>query len=331
MHNAHMTTPPIIFELESDIPAGAARVDTITIAQSELQKLRVFDTSLPAEFDSVWVFYPWLDAAVHTPSERTYFLLRTARNRDIITAVEQSRYRDGFVGIAGLSVGSAVLESLTITGGPKRLRVADPDTIEITNLNRIKARLVDVGLHKAEVAAKRAWEIDPFADIDVWDGGISASTIGKFVEELDIVIDEMDSIPLKFALREECKRRKIPVVMGTDNGDGVILDVERFDTEPGRALFHGRVDSSLNLNPTSREEFSRIAAQIINPALFSLRQAESVVRVGVSLAGIPQLGTAAATTGAAVAYAARRILTGADMPSGRYLIDTSSLLASPLP
>jgi len=88
----------------------------------------------------IWAYYPWLHAAVHMPPEHIYFRLRTARNRDLIEEDEQRRDRELVVGIAGLSVGSAVVSTLVATGGPRTMKLADPDTIEITNLNRIQGR-----------------------------------------------------------------------------------------------------------------------------------------------------------------------------------------------
>ncbi len=325
-----MHEKPLILVDEAAVPPGCIRIDSIPIATRELAKLCESDSSLPTNFATVWAYYPWSNTAVRIPDEEVYFLLRTARNRDLITREEQAVFRNAAVGIAGLSVGSAVVESLVMSGGPKQLRMADPDTIELTNLNRIKAGLPDVGAPKALVAARRAWEIDPFADIDAWASGINQHTVESFVKGLDVVVDEMDSIPLKFSLRDACKVARIPLVMGTDNGDGAIIDIERFDLEPERPIFHGRVGQSANTNPTTREEFSRLAAEIIDPALFTERQAESVARVGKSLAGVPQLATAAAITGAAVAYVVRSILAGTRIASGRYSLRTEALLATPI-
>ena len=107
-----------------------------------------------------------------------------------------------------------------------------------------RANLTDIGSNKAEVTARNVWELDPFAQIEVWDKGVNRETIERFVgsPKLSVMVDEMDDIAMKFNCRFECKKLHIPVVMATDNGDGMILDVERFDQEPERPLFHGRVE-----------------------------------------------------------------------------------------
>jgi len=277
----------------------------------------------------VWAHYPWRKMLVHLPSEELYVRLRTARNRNLILPDEQKQYRDAVVGIAGLSVGSAVLSTLVLTGGPKHIKIADPDSIEITNLNRLRGTLLDVGQNKTRVAAHNAWEVDPFLIIETWEQGISRETLSQFTKapKLSVFVDEMDAIELKFAAREVCKKNRVPVVMATDNGDSIILDVERFDLEPNRPIFHGRVSfSSKDMRSMTREKFVAMANEIIDPAFFTLRQQASIMEIGKSLSGVAQLGTAATLGGVAVAFAVRQIVTGKTLPSGRYVLGCEEVL-----
>lgn len=286
-----------------------------------------------ATVQPIWLHYLDTGTLVRTVPEDVYFTLRTARNRDLITPDEQKAYRESVVGIAGLSVGSAAVAALVATGGPRYLKLADPDTIETTNLNRIKASLLDVGSRKTDVAARSVWMLDPFAEVELWPEGVSKDSLERFVSEpkLSVFVDEMDDIALKFACRARCKAAGIPVVMATDNGDGALVDVERFDTEPGRPIFHGRVGPMDVANGTmDRAAFVRMANEIIDPRFFSERQLSSVKAVGTTLSGIPQLGTAAMIAGAAVAYAVRTIVTGQPLPSGRYLIGCEKAFSDPM-
>lgn len=319
------TERPLFFDSIESLPAGCQHLDIYTVAREELSRIQPNLNSEP-----VWIYYPWSNVALRTLREDEYFVLRTARNKNLITAAEQPSYRAARIAIAGLSVGSAALESIVATGGPKRLRIADPDIIEISNLNRIKANLSDVGLNKTVVAARRVWDIDPFAEIETYTDGVTTASVRDFASGMDVIVDEMDNIPLKFALRSVAKELGIPVVMGTDNGDSAIIDVERFDLEPERPIFHGRVDESINIDPKTRAEFSELAARIIDPALFTRRQYDSVQLVGTELPGVPQLATAAAITGAGVACAVRMIVTKQDLSSGRYVLGCDAAFAHPL-
>ena len=116
--------------------------------------------------------------------------------------------------------------------------------------------------------------------------------------------------------------------MATDNGDNAIIDVERFDLEPNRKLFHGRIEESKllsvgeNLGMTER---IRLASAIVG-ADITPRTRMSLTMVGTKIPAWPQLGNAATLSGVAVSYVSRRILTGLSMPSGRYEVSLDEKL-----
>jgi len=57
------------------------------------------------------------------------------------------------------------------------------------------------------------------------------------MDGLDLLVEECDSLDVKFLVREAARDRCIPVLMETS--DRGVLDVERFDLEPQRPIFHG--------------------------------------------------------------------------------------------
>ena len=244
----------------------------------------------------VWIYFPWRKVLVHSMEEDAYFKLRTTRNRNLITTKEQFQYRDLKLGIIGLSIGSVILSSIVATGGPKIIKISDFDDIEISNLNRMKATLLDVNQNKASVAAKNTFEVDPFANLYVWENAITKENISDFIlkkPKLDIFIDCMDSLELKVIARQICKKAKIPCVMATSNGDGEILDVERFDIEPDRPIFHGKLGNITpdDLKYSSREEWIIKALKIVDKSILTKRVRESISEIGKSLAGVPQLSS----------------------------------------
>ena len=240
-----MTGPPI-FKNRGEIPPGVEITDTFDNALKELffvenprlkkddpdaQKL-LEEFFLKRKNNDAWIFYPWRNKLIHTLSEDSYFALRTARNRNIITVREQQKYRQIKVGVAGLSVGSAIVSPLLRSGGGKVLKIADFDIVELSNLNRMQATILDAGSNKTHVLAKQIWEIDPFAELYLWDSGLNRENLQDFISgnpPLNIFIDEVDGLDLKFLARLICRKNKIPVLMATDNGDDVIIDIERFD------------------------------------------------------------------------------------------------------
>lgn len=330
---------------KNEFPPGAKIVDVFTPALKELffiikNKVSRDDPNLESimsDFISKygvndsWIYYPWNNTVVHMPAEDIYFRLRTDRNQNLITYAEQERFRQIMIGIAGLSVGSGILKALVISGGPKKLRLADPDSIEVTNLNRINAKLIDVGMNKTDVSSREVWELDPFAEIDAWSQGLTSSNLHEFLtrdQKLDIFIDEMDNLALKIEARLICRKEKIPVMMATDNGDTVLLDVERFDQEPERQILNGQI-GDLDLNDFSKidkKEWVKLSTELIGPSYMTERLQRSILMVGNVLNAVPRLGATGYIAGAAISFAVRRIANGYIMPSGRYVISLEEKL-----
>lgn len=340
---------PKIFQKRESAPASAREVDAFHGALEELFFVRNpqwkrgvpgADDALRAflennKINGVWVYFPWANVIVHSLPEDIYLELRTARNRNIITESEQASYRNQKIGVVGLSVGSAILRALVMSGGPKALKIADFDIVEVSNLNRINATLLDVGMDKTAVAAREIWELDPFADLYLYPSGVTKENLEGFIAgdpKLDVFIDEMDSVEMKAMARLVCRKNKIPVLMATDNGDNVLLDVERYDLEPERPIFHGLVGESevLNAKNLNYQQWVELVTRIVDPKYLPKRMIESVSEIGKTVAAVPQLGPTAAVAGAAVAYAVRKIANNQPMPSGRYVIDLEKDLETPL-
>jgi tRNA threonylcarbamoyladenosine dehydratase len=330
---------PEFFKLKEKLPPGIEIVDAFNRSLSELFFIRnpKFKKGAPganealAKFmnngvktiQSIYVYYSWAGKAVSIPEEKVYFELRTARNKNIINKKEQEKYRNIKIGIAGMSVGSNIATTLALTGGPKNMKLADFDEIEATNLNRIRAGLGSIGQNKAMFFARQIWEFDPWAELEIYDKGLNKDNIEDFIKGLDIFIDEMDSIELKVHSRFICKKLKIPVLMATDNGDNVIFDVERYDQNPDLAIFNGRVKIAEEelANMKTFQDWIKIAAKIVGAEIQTPRLLQSILELGKTVAGVPQLGSSAAMAGAAASYAVRKIASGDKLPSGRYDIN----------
>lgn len=329
-----------IFSDKKDIPQGSALVDRVSSALRELCVVRnpalkqANDQERKKQCDvfaeantgmaTLYVYYPWNAVAVHIPAEEIFQELRTARNRNLITRPEQEKFRKAHVGIIGLSVGSNVLHALVLGGGPKYLSIADYDVIEITNLNRLRAPLWALGMNKTEYAARTVWELDPFAELSLWQKGVRHEDMERFLTNprLDVFVDEMDSLDLKIFARELCKRERIPVVMATDNGDSVIIDVERYDEDENYPILHGRVEGidSARIANLPYKEWLNIASRIVDLNLHEERLKESLREIGKTIAAVPQLGTTAMLAGVAANFVIRKIVMGEHMPSGRYMV-----------
>lgn len=300
-------------------------------ALPELQELARFSGEIvpdEGELEKVsrYAVYPWRSTIVRIPEDSLFHRLRTARNRWLITQEEQDTWSSAQIAIAGLSVGASVLHVCALTGA-RHFRIADPDHLGPTNLNRLTGSVCDLGVPKAVLATRRTLEADPYAAVEVFGDGYAPEIAGAFlgggaVTPARVLLEEMDDLAMKVAVRVAARAAGIPVIMVTDDGDNVIVDVERYDLDPDYPLFHGRagdvtdLDADALRDPTQRV---RLAGAIVGDDV-APRLTSSLAEVGRSLPSWPQLGTAASLAGVVGAMMARKLVCGDDIASGRHHI-----------
>jgi molybdopterin/thiamine biosynthesis adenylyltransferase len=284
----------------------------------------------------VWVYYPWSKKIVHTLDEEEFARVRTSRNVYKITPEEIAILKTKKIGIIGLSVGQSIALTLAMERTCGELRLADFDEIELSNMNRIKVNVQDLGLNKSIVAARQIAELDPFINVICFTEGINLNTIDNFFTgggKLDILVEECDGIDIKILGRIKAKSLGIPVIM--DTNDKGMLDVERFDLEPHRPIFHGKVSELELLNPdeltkklnnlTIPEKIGYLA-KIIGMENLSAAMKKSVEEMNKSIVGWPQLASAVTLGGAMITDVSRKILLNQFNHSGRYFVDFDDLL-----
>lgn len=286
----------------------------------------------PDEWGS-WVYYPWLNRVVHLPPQAEFRALRTSRNRNLINIEEQAKLYEATVAIAGMSVGSNIVEALVSQGIAGRLILIDMDSIDPSNLNRIRAPYHYVGLHKVDAIARKVWEIDPFIELVPYKDGLNEANLAEIVAKypVQILVDEMDELRMKIKLRETAKQHKLPVVSAADDGDNALIDIERFDLDPQLLLFGGRIPETV-LDRIKTEAIPRaelgmmIGRYFVGPENIPLRMYESLMEVGKTLPSWPQLGGAATLSGVSLAYVIKKIVLGHKLQSGRVLMSLDEKL-----
>jgi molybdopterin/thiamine biosynthesis adenylyltransferase len=275
-----------------------------------------------------WAYYPWRAALVHVLEDASFQRVRTSRNRNLITEEEQRRFSDATVGIAGLSVGNSVALAIVLQGGANRIRLADFDLLALSNINRIRAGVTELGVNKAEMTARQIFELNPYAQVELFTEGLTPENIAGFFEGLDLVIDEIDNLAVKCLIREQARRLKLPVVMAADNGDDGVVDIERYDLDPETPFFHGRMGdvSYEKLKNLDKMGIGRLIAKHVGPETVAPRMWTSLMEIGKTIVSWPQLGGAAVLNGAAVAYCVRRIANGQPLEGNRALISLDEKL-----
>lgn len=242
----------------------------------------------PMEAAGNWFYFPWSKKLVHYLPDEMHQELRTARNRYLITAEEQKKFYNFRVGIAGLSVGSHAALTLAMMGAGRMMRLADPDAISGSNLNRIRLDFTYIGVNKCDAVTGLVYQINPYAEIGEYPKGVSAENLPEFLggpPKLDVLVECMDNLELKIRARLEAKKLGIPVIMATDNGDGIIFDIERYDLDPNLELFNG-VAGHLTLEEFQKfppQELPKLATKIAGAGYVDLKMLYSLSEVGKSI------------------------------------------------
>jgi molybdopterin/thiamine biosynthesis adenylyltransferase len=281
-----------------------------------------------------WVHLPWRNTLLHLLDDEKFQVVRTGRNRNLITPEEQKKFYNSVIGIAGQSVGNSCTLSIVLTGGGKHLRLADPDRLELTNLNRIRGSIAEITNYKVYMTAHQIYELDPYTKLELFTDGLTEENIEKFFDgppRLDIVVDEIDHLGMKIRIRQEAKKRKIPVIMAADNGDSGVLDIERHDLDNNIYFFHGRAGKDVAEQVINKKlslpEIARIIGdKIIGFDIHEERLIESLLVIGKEIPTWPQLGTAATLNGVLVSVAIRKILNHQPIVSSRAIVSLPSLL-----
>lgn len=286
--------------------------------------------STPKEKYGVWVYYKWLNKLVHILDEEEFVIVRTNRNQYKITPEEKQILSAKKIGVIGLSVGQSVALTIAMERICGELRIADFDTLELSNLNRIRAGVQDLGIKKSIVVAREIAEIDPFFKVTCFHDGISEENIDDFIGKngkLDVLVDECDGLYIKILCRQKAKKYNIPVVM--DTSDRGMIDIERFDLEPSRPILHGLINhldiDKVKEAKTNQEKLPYVAA-IIGLETISQRLKDSFAELGKTIVTWPQLASSVTLGGAVMCDVCRKILLKQSVVSGRFFVNVDEII-----
>jgi len=289
--------------------------------------LREEKAKAPLHQYGVWVYFPWNGSLIHILEDAAFQEVRTARNKNLINKEEQEKFYNSTVGIAGLSVGNSVLLAIVLQGGAGRIKMADNDVLALSNTNRVRTSIENLGIRKTDATARQIYSINPYAKIEIFEDGLTNENIDRFFNGLDIVLDEVDNIAMKYRMREYAKKLKLPLLMATDNGDNGVVDIERYDLDSETPFFHGRAGEVTYEELTKLDKFGigKMATRIVGAENVTERMQESLMEMGKTIVSWPQLGGAAILNGPAVAYCVRKILNGQPLENNRALISLDAL------
>lgn len=116
-----------------------------------------------------------------------------SRNYGFWNEAEQEALLRSSVAIAGVGGDGYQLGLRLAMMGVQRLRIADPERFEPENANRVfGARTSTYGRSKAEVFREQVLDINPHAEIELFEEGVTPDNVEHFVAGVDLVFDESE-------------------------------------------------------------------------------------------------------------------------------------------
>ena len=253
-------------------------------------------------------------------------------------------FENTVIGVAGGSVGNNVLHSIALDLRPRKVKIADKSNYKLENINRVRLGYDEMSTsnlerknikeflakNKARITAEQIYRIDPFIDIFVYEDGITEENAEQFLRgdgnepPIDILLEEVDDPSVKVLLRELARKYRIPLIMVSDMGSAVQLDVLRYDLDSETPLTFGTPDNVLHASldtilqsPRPTEElFFNFVDKLIGTE-YRTGELESILlnksEIPTSTL-IPQLGSTAAMAGAIAAETVARIRLGHSYP-----------------
>ncbi len=271
---------------------------------------------------------PVAAALVCVLGPRSFRRLRLDRNRNMITLRSSSD-------LAGLRIGSwwpvGRPRHRPYAGRRGHMRATAAGGLRRVGTVQPQQRARHALRHRDEQGPRRGpahRRARPLSDVQIMTLRLDAPNRGGFLDGLDIVVEECDSLDIKVAVRETARTRGMPVLMASS--DRGLIDVERYDLDPAaRSCMAFSVTSHrrprlARLVPATR---SRMCCASSTPQAFRTAARPhwsrwaTPCRPGRSSPVTSLLGAAA------VAEAVQRIGLAEHLPSGRVRIDVDGIRA----
>lgn len=100
--------------------------------------------------------------------------------------------------------------------GVGHITIIDPDTIEISNLQRqVLYSQNDIGKPKAQTAALKLKEINPFIDVDFLVSDLNRDNSIGLISKHDLVLDGSDNFATRYLVNDACVLTGKPLVFGS--------------------------------------------------------------------------------------------------------------------
>lgn len=254
------------------------------------------------------------------PKHEEFYATLTSRNYPFVSMDQQHVLKNAKVAIAGQGTVGGNLAISMLRYGFENFRIADIDEFDVSNLNRQPTNLFGIGENKASHNAYQMLCINPFANIEV-SPPLSDENLEAFVKDADVVVSALDNVQLIIKLNQVALKYKKPVLLGTDVGSRVLLDV--FDYRHTDKLLNGRItEDDLNL------PYLQLVMKIIHPEKMPVEMLEAMMmRMGGKIDYFAQTVVSASVCSAVLIEGLKFVLLNKPIQQSTYIdvIDSVAL------
>ncbi len=155
----------------------------------------------------------------------------------------QEKLKKARVFVAGAGgLGSPISIYLAVAG-VGTIRLADHDTIEMSNLNRqILHGDGDIGKRKIDSAMQKLKNLNKDINVEAVAETITEANVSKLVGDCDLIVDAMDNLPTRYVLNKAAIEKKIPFFHGAVYGfEGRAMTVIPGKTACLWCIYQGRI------------------------------------------------------------------------------------------
>lgn len=141
----------------------------------------------------------------------------TDRNSGIISPGEQNILKRSKIAVAGCGAGGGAAALSLARLGVRHFKLADPDVMDLSNINRQEGAYQSTrGKNKTQVISNLIKDVDPDAEVQCYERGISEENIEEFLKGSDIVLEEIDYHEPKYThlVHKHARKMGIPVITG---------------------------------------------------------------------------------------------------------------------
>lgn len=188
--------------------------------------------------------------------------------------VGQEKLKKARVFIAGTGgLGSPVAIYLA-AAGVGTIRIADHDTVELSNLNRQVLHWdEDTGNKKVDSAAAKLRRLNRSVKIEAIVEKITEANVSQLIADSDLIVDAMDNLPTRYLLNRTAIKKDIPFFHGAVYGfEGRAMTIIPGKSACLNCLYHGA--------NVPEEKFPVIG---VTPAVIGCIQATEVIKYIVGL------------------------------------------------